>query len=281
MAAPANHQLIYTASGDPSNPLLILIHGWLSHRGVWRTTIPALQQHFYCVAVDLLGFADNNKPPDGDYTIAAQAHRVVALADELGFQKFNLIGHSMGGQIATYVAAIIVPGRVERLVSVAGVVTGRLTPFVENIIARTGSLGERFPVLYDRVSEWLEQYQWLANFMFSPWFYDMNGMPFEAWKVDRQMATQRSIAVSASKTYDSLHITNLTAYLGGVQARTLVFSGKQDGTVPVAQAHLLAEQIKGAQLVLYDKCGHFPMFEKPDEYLAALNAFFAGSEEIL
>ena len=130
-------------------------------------------------------------------------------------------------------------------------------------------------MLYDRVSEWMEQYRWLANFMFSPWFYDMNGMPFEAWKVDRQMATQRSIAISASKTYDSLHITNLTAHLGSVQARTLVFSGKQDGTVPVAQAHLLAERIGGAQLILYDKCGHFPMFEKPDEYLAALHAFFA------
>ena len=95
----ANHKLIYTASGDPANPLLIMIHGWLSHRGVWRTTVPALQDRFYCIAVDLLGFGDNEKPADGDYQIVTQAQRIVALADELGFQKFNLIGHSMGGQI--------------------------------------------------------------------------------------------------------------------------------------------------------------------------------------
>jgi pimeloyl-ACP methyl ester carboxylesterase len=276
MSAPANHQLIYTASGNASNPLLIMIHGWLSHRGVWRTTVPTLQDRFFCVAVDLLGFADNNKPPDGDYTIATQAGRIVALADELGFEKFNLIGHSMGGQIATHVAAITAPERVERLISVDGVVTGRLTPFVENIIARTGNLGQRFPALYDRVSEWTEKYRWLANFMYSPWFYDMNGMPFDAWKIDRQMATQRSIAVSASKTYDSLRATDLTSHLGRVQARTLIFSGKQDGTVPVAQAHLLAERVKDAQLVVYDKCGHFPMLERTDEYLAALNDFFAA-----
>lgn len=276
VSTPANHQLIYTASGDPSNPLLIMIHGWLSHRGVWRTTVPALQHRFYCVAVDLLGFADNNKPPDGDYTIAAQAQRVVALADELGFQKFNLIGHSMGGQIATYVAALIAPGRVDCLVSVDGVVTGRLAPFVENFVAPVGRVGHKYPYLYDQVRDWAEKYRWLANFMFSPWFYDMTFAPFDSWKIDRQMASQRSIAVSASKTYDSLHITDLTAHLGSVQARTLVFSGKQDGTVPVAQAHLLAERIKGAQLVLYDKCGHFPMFEKPDEFLAALKDFLAG-----
>lgn len=275
MPTPANHQLIYTASGDPSRPLLIMIHGWLSHRGVWRTTVPALQDRFYCVAVDLLGFADNAKPPDGDYTIAAQAQRIVALADELGFQKFNLIGHSMGGQIATYVAAITAPERVERLISVGGVVTGRLSPFVENFVVPSSRLGRRFPYLYDLVSGWSEKYRWYADFIFQGWFYDMNFAPFDSWKIDRQMVSQRELAVSALKTYDSLYATNLTEHLTQVQAHTLVISGEQDGTVPVAQARLMAEKVRGTELVLYDCCGHFPMFEKMDAYLETLHTFFA------
>jgi len=141
------HQLIYTASGNPAHPPLIMIHGWLSYHGVWHTTVPALQDRFYCIAVDLLGFGNNEKPKDGDYRIMTQAQRIVALADELGFKTFNLIGHSMGGQIATYIAAITAPERVETLVSVDGVVTGRLGPFVENFIVSSSRLGQRFPAL--------------------------------------------------------------------------------------------------------------------------------------
>lgn len=276
MPTSANHQLIYTASGNSSNPLLIMIHGWLSHRGVWRTTVPALQDRFYCVAVDLLGFADNDKPPDADYTIAAQAQRIIALADQLGFQRFSIIGHSMGGQIATHVAAITAPERVERLISVDGVVTGRLSPFVENFVVPSSRLGQRIPSLYSLVNGWSEKYRWYANFIFQGWFYDMNFAPFDSWKIDRQMVSQRAMAVSAVKTYDSLFSTDLTDHLAQVQARTLVLSGKQDGTVPVAQAHLMAERVKGAELVVYDRCGHFPMFEKTDAYLATLNTFLAG-----
>ena len=276
MPTSANHQLIYTASGNSSNPLLIMIHGWLSHRGVWRTTVPALQDRFYCVAVDLLGFADNDKPPDADYTIAAQAQRIIALADQLGFQRFSVIGHSMGGQIATHVAAITAPERVERLISVDGVVTGRLSPFVENFVVPSSRLGQRIPSLYSLVNGWSEKYRWYANFIFQGWFYDMNFAPFDSWKIDRQMVSQRAMAVSAVKTYDSLFSTDLTDHLAQVQARTLVLSGKQDGTVPVAQAHLMAERVKGAELVVYDRCGHFPMFEKTEAYLATLNTFLAG-----
>jgi pimeloyl-ACP methyl ester carboxylesterase len=273
MKASTSHQLIFTASGNPSNPPLIMVHGWLSHRGVWRTTVPALQDHFYCIAVDLLGFAENEKPADADYGIAAQAWRVVALADELGFQKFNLIGHSMGGQIAIHVAALTAPGRVERLVSVDGVVTGRLTPFVEHFTVPAVRLGKKFPSLYDQMDDWAEKYPRYTKFIFKPWFYNMDLLPFDWWKVDRQMASQKSMAVSAVKAYDSLRATDLTPQLHLVNARTLVFSGLQDGTVPVEQARLLAERVHGAQLVLYDKCGHFPMFENTTAYNATLKNF--------
>jgi len=276
MSVSTNHQLLYTASGDPANLPLIMIHGWLSHRGVWRTTVPALQDRFYCIAVDLLGFGDNEKPKDGDYRISTQAQRIVTLADELGFHKFNLIGHSMGGQIAIHVAALTARERVERLIAVGSVVTGRLAPRVENFIGPLSRFGPRFPALYDFMGGWSEKYRWYANFIFRPWFYDMNFAPFESWKIDRRMASQRSMMYSAAAAYDSLTTTNLKDRLAHIRARTLVLSGKQDGTVPVGEAHLLAEQIKGSQLVIYDLCGHFSMLEKTDAYLATLNAFFAA-----
>lgn len=276
MSASTSHQLIYTASGDPSKPLLIMIHGWLSYRGVWRTTVPALQDRFYCVAVDLLGFGDNAKPANADYSIAAQAQRIVALADELGHQRFSLMGHSMGGQISTHIAAITAPERVEHLIAIGGVVTGRLTPFVEKVIVPAERLAQRYPALYDVMGGWTEKYRWYANWVYQCWFYDMNIMPFDAWKTDRQMAAQPSVRASACNAYDSLFATDLTNYLDCVRAQTMVISGIQDGTVPVEQANLLAQRVKDAKLVLYDQCGHFPMFEKTADYLSALTTFFDG-----
>ena len=272
MNTTAKHQLIYTVSGNPSNPPLIMIHGWGSHRGVWRTTVPALQNRFYCIAVDLLGFA----PDDGDYSITAQAQRVVTLADELGFKTFNLIGHSMGGQIATHIAAMTAPERVERLVSVGGVVTGQLTPYMKYISFPNALWGRVIPVVYDLSRRWVEQYRWYANFIFQTWFYDMHFTAFDDWKIDRQLALQRSAYKSLPSAFRSIRKTDLTDHLDRIQAKTLVVFGKYDGAVPVDQAHLLKERVANAQLVLYHDCGHFPMFEKTDAYLATLNSFFAS-----
>lgn len=275
MSASPQHQLMYSTSGDPAKPLLIMIHGWLSHRGVWRTTMPALQDRFYCVAVDLLGFGDNDKPADADYSIAAQAQRIVALADELGHQRFSLIGHSMGGQISTHIAAITAPERVDQLIIVGGVVTGRLTPFVEYVNLPNIYWGYAMPGIYDLARNWVE-IPWYANLMFHSWFYNMNDIPFADWHLDRQMACQRSLSKSAIPAYRSLRETNLTPYLQNVRAKTLVLFGEYDGTVPVEQAHLLKQHVSQAELVLHQNCGHFPMFEKTDDYLSALLTFFDG-----
>jgi 2-hydroxymuconate-semialdehyde hydrolase len=94
-----NHQLTYTTAGHADAPPLLLIHGWLSYRGVWQQTMEAFKDSHYCVAIDLLGFGNSDKPADADYSIAAQGQRVLQLANALGIDRFTLMGHSMGGQI--------------------------------------------------------------------------------------------------------------------------------------------------------------------------------------
>src|SRR4030095_1052220 len=112
------HRIAYTSAGHSSNPPVLLIHGIMSHRGVWTRTVAALKDRFYCVAFDLLGFGDSDKPNNGDYAIAKQAERAVKVADHFGFEKFTVVGHSMGGQIATHLAAKLALQRVHKLVRV-------------------------------------------------------------------------------------------------------------------------------------------------------------------
>lgn len=128
-----NQRIAYTTTGSPSNPAIIFVHGLMSHRGVWTKTVESLKEKFFCIALDLLGFGDSDKPNDGDYSIAAQADRVLKLANYSRLRQFSLVGHSMGGQIASYLAVTQPPQRIDKLVSVDGVVTGGLSDQVQNI----------------------------------------------------------------------------------------------------------------------------------------------------
>ena len=265
-------RLSYSLAGCPHNPPLILVHGWLSHRGVWRTTLPLLEAHYYCVSLDLLGFGDSDKPQHGDYSLLAQGRRVLALADALGFERFTLLGHSMGGQIALCTAALLAPGRITRLVSVAGVVSGRLLPYVERLIYPGIALLYRFPSLAGPLQSLL-RYRWYVNLNFRPWFYDMDAIPFAEWEIDRRMATRPDLRFSAYAAGQAIHSLDLTPHLPKISAPALAIFGAQDGTVPVSDGRLVQQHVPGARLALLERCGHFPMYEQREGYLEALGEF--------
>ncbi len=265
-------RIAYTEMGSPSNPPVILIHGIMSHRGVWTRTLETLKNNFHCIAIDQLGFGDSDKPKDGDYTIAKQAERALKIADHFGFEKFNLIGHSMGGQVSTYLAATLAPQRVHKLISVDGVVTGKLSNKTQST-RRMVTMAEKIPALYSYGQKLCDRWKDFAYWNFDAWFYKIKELPFEAWELDRRMALNPEIALSTPRAWDSLNATDLTPMLKHITAPTLVIFGNQDGTVPVSQAHTFKQNLPAAQLVIIESCGHFPMYEKFDEYIKPLTDF--------
>lgn len=265
--------IAYTSAGALSNPPVLLLHGIMSHRGVWSRTIEILEQDFHCIAIDHLGFGESDKPKNGDYSIARQAERALKVADHFGFKKFIVIGHSMGGQVATYLAANLAPHRVHKLVSVDGVVTGKLSDRTQNLNRLLVVVGAKVPVIYDVFRRLFDVSKPLAHWGFRVWFYQPEALPFDSWKLDRHIAMNSQIATSALRAWNSLAVTNLTPCLSEIIAPTLVIFGKQDGTVPVEQAHLFKEKLPGARLELIDQCGHFPMYETFDHYIEPLLEF--------
>jgi pimeloyl-ACP methyl ester carboxylesterase len=262
-------QIACTLAGDPQNPAVILIHGWCSHRGVWQQTLAALEEKYFCVALDLLGFGASDKPEGSDYSLSMQAQRVLLLADQLGLKTFSLIGHSMGGQIAMYLAAVLAPRRVEKLVVVGGVVTGKLADRVEKTSLPFIRNARKMPWLYGLANA-LVNFRPLAKSLFKTWFYNFNSLPFEAWEADRRNALNPAGAVSADETGKAIHALDLTQHLRKIQAKTLLIYGKQDAVVPEDQALLAQTLIPDNDLALIEKCGHFPMYEKKTQFLKAL-----------
>lgn len=268
------NQIIVTLAGDPANPPVFLIHGWTLHRGIWESTIRALEGKYYCIAPDLLGHGASDKPANADYSLEAQAQRIFKLADQLGFSRFSIIGHSMGGQIALYIACSLAPQRVERVATIGGVVTGELTAHVEKTSVKMIQLGRKMLALYD-ISRSLLNFGPFVNWAFGSWFYDPKTVPLKMYEADRLAVTNRACAIPYDETWKSLHSINLVKYLHKIKIPVLIIHGENDGVVPVEQAMLVQDTITNHQLALIKKCGHFPMYEKPNHYFKALAFMFS------
>ena len=258
-----------TLAGDPKNPPIFLIHGWMSHRGVWRQTIPMLESKYYCIAPDLLGFGNSEKPADGDYSIQMQGQRIIAIAEALGFRKFHLVGHSMGGQIAMCIASMLAPERVEKLVSVAGVVTAQLAEPVEKYFLRLVQIGRDHPWIY-RANRAFIHNRLYVHWAFRPWFYDVKRVPLADYAVDRNVIANPACHISVYEASKAIHALDISKHLHKVKAPTLLIHGESDATVPVEQAYIAQTAIPDNNLAILKKCGHFPMYEKTGQYLKAL-----------
>ena len=109
-------ELDVAISGDPSNPPVILLHGFPESHRTWRAIAPDLARDHYVIAPDQRGFARCSKPEEIDsYTPDKIVADLIALADHLEIDRFTLVGHDWGGAVA-WMAALRHPERVAKLV---------------------------------------------------------------------------------------------------------------------------------------------------------------------
>jgi pimeloyl-ACP methyl ester carboxylesterase len=95
-------------------PPLLLVHGWPQNWYAWRLVMPALARDFEVIAPDQRGIGLTDKPRDAKYDPATLANDLVALMDELGHQRFAVVGTDTGLPIS-YALAADHPERVERV----------------------------------------------------------------------------------------------------------------------------------------------------------------------
>jgi len=106
--------------GDPEGKPVLALHGWLDNSASYYRLAPLLKG-VNLIAVDMAGhgFSDHRlgvRP----YNVWEDVSEIIALADELGWQRFSLLGHSRGAIISTLTAGTF-PERVERLALLDGI----------------------------------------------------------------------------------------------------------------------------------------------------------------
>lgn len=96
-----------------AQPPLLLIHGIGASSRDWEYVLPKLSQARRVIAPDLRGYGQS--PCGSNYAVPTLAADVWALLDNLGVERFDLVGHSMGGAVALKMA-VDRPERIERAV---------------------------------------------------------------------------------------------------------------------------------------------------------------------
>jgi 2-succinyl-6-hydroxy-2,4-cyclohexadiene-1-carboxylate synthase len=96
--------LSHTVSGDPHHPAVLFLHGFMGSGADWADAISALDERFSCVAPDLPGHGRSLGLTPQAYTIEGAAKMLRELLGGLEISRATLVGYSMGGRLALYLA---------------------------------------------------------------------------------------------------------------------------------------------------------------------------------
>lgn len=136
-----------TRWGPDSNSPVVFLHGWMDTAATFQFVVDCMADHWSCVALDWRGFGGSDWEPNG-YWFANYLADLDELLDIVSpAQPAHLVGHSMGGNVASLYAGVR-PERVERLVNIEGIGLPRTAP-------------DQAP---ERYREWLEQLRGTRDF---------------------------------------------------------------------------------------------------------------------
>jgi pimeloyl-ACP methyl ester carboxylesterase len=223
----------YTAGqGEP----LVVIHGGGGDARSWISNIEELSEKYTVYAPDLPGYGGSQRLA-GDYYIPELSDFIGSFASSLGLEKFNLVGHSMGGGVALDYA-LKSPQKIKKLVLVSSLCLGREIAFwvrLLSIHALLRSLGT-LTISILRGIKWMAERLNPAEFI----------MPL----------SPASMTVGGNITTFRQQSLVLKDRLAEVAVPTLVVWGARDPIVPVKHAYQAAEAIPDCQVKVFEKRGH-------------------------
>lgn len=230
-------------------PAVVMIHGFASSLNAWDAVIPALAPGHRVVALDLKGFGWSGRP-EGDYDPDTQAELVFGLLDELGVENASIVAHSWGSSVALSMAHLQ-PDRVDRLALYdAWVYEEQLPVFFH--WSRLDGLGELLFALFyrERPADKIEMA-----------FYDPSIIPQALVdnveeQLDRPGTTAAALSAVRGQRY-----AEIEERYPDVTQPVLLLWGREDGVTTLDFGERLYKDLPNAELVVFPRCGHFPMIE--------------------
>ena len=222
------------------SPPILLIMGLGYASLLWHRIRPALAQYFRTIALDNRGVGLSEVPP-GPYSIATMASDAAAVLDAAGVPRAHIFGISMGGMIAQEFA-LQYPARTRALI------LGCTSPGGPSAVRAERKVAD---VLFARGMTWTQAREAALTFI-----YDA-ATPRE--KIDEDLRIRQQCLPTPEGYMAQLQgILAWEAYsrLDQITAPTLVLHGESDELIPPGNAHLIANKIPGAKLVMLQRASH-------------------------
>lgn len=268
---PSTHELgsVRLASigaGEGGVPLL-LVHGFTGCKEDFADELELLAaMGYHAVAPDLRGHGDSDAPSDeAEYSLATFAADLFELVEDLGWERFDLLGHSMGGMIAQ-VMVLDRPALVDRLV-LMDTHHGPLDDIDVDLVAlgielaRTQGLAVIQQVLQMGADP-------LANPAYERVCAEREG--YREWAENKML--RASPVMYAAMLGELSTVTDRLDSLATLDRPTLVQVGELDRAF-VAASERMAATIPGARLAVHPDAGHCPQFEATEHWRDALHGF--------
>jgi|TARA_B100000003_G_scaffold7607_1_gene6735 pimeloyl-ACP methyl ester carboxylesterase len=236
---------------------LVFVHGYLGSSEMWNFQKEFFSKHYRVIIPALPGFGESHNVKSLD-SINKMARQVIDLLDQKNIDKFNLIGHSMGGMIVQEITKLI-GDKVNKLVCFA-----------------TGSIGE-IPGRFETIDETREKLKKDGiEFSFSrvpkKWFVkgdkDKNYYLCKNAVKDVSLETADNALLAMKNWRGKEDLKN-------IKNETLIIWGDKDTSYNFDQVDTLKKNIKNSRLEIFKDCAHNVHLEQPDQFNNLVQKFIS------
>lgn len=252
---------------------LLFIHGLGSNLKGWWKNIEGLKSRFRCIALDLPGYGKSSKG-DFPFSMTFFAESIREFIEKMGLENVVLVGHSMGGQVAMH-TVLRSEKNIEKLVLLAP------AGFETFIRAERQFFAKLYtPSLLKSISVAQIARNFEINF---------HRMPADArFMIDDRLSMRKTeefdhFCRMVSKCLLAMLDESVFDFLPRIQSPTLVLFGKRDFLIPNRMVHPLmsteqvakkgSKRIRGSQLRLIEKAGHFLQWERAERVNEEIREF--------
>jgi pimeloyl-ACP methyl ester carboxylesterase len=249
-----------TVEIDGEGEALLCVHGLGGSSNTWTPVMEALEG-FEVIRPDLPGSA-RSALPSGRLSIDLYVQALEGLLAEMNVESVHIAAHSLGTIVAQHFA-VRRPSKVKSLALFGPLIAppdaARPNIAARAQLARTGTAGM----------------QEIANAI-------VKGATSKETKEQQpavlalvRESVMRQPAEGYAQSCEALAAAQAAA-IDGIRIPTLLITGDQDGVAPPASVAAMAERIRGSRNGVFEGCGHWTTFEKPQACMQELQSFYAG-----
>lgn len=270
-----NDTVIHAVSkGQPGAPLMVFVHGFPQFWYSWKSQMEVFsRQGYHCVAIDMRGYGDSDKPQGADnYSLLHLTADVEGVIKALGYQKAAAVVAHDWGAIVAYTFAARYPGSLEKLIILNGphpVAFKKQIYVFPQIIKSCYVFFFQLPFLPELIFTHADLMILNTVFMGANLRQVVSKDDLELYK----LALSKPGAITAAINYYRSLVQSSLRWIGKIQVPTLVIWGQNDLFLNQAINNELPSYIEKFTVKTIPNCSHWTCAERGEEVHSFITEF--------